>query len=149
MLLSHWVSVFSSGSLWLPQASNQTLCRQCTCVGYVRAEHWARFIPVGKWTTAHRPGPPIVRVRWVSPKVRSPQQQIHPPCGCNIKCPCTVGAPAWWAGVNCPWVTNLHLRTSVWHSSNWIEVGWLHADSMWKRYFENCGRTCFFLQLLL
>ena len=54
------------------------------------------------WGNGPLPGPPIVRVRWVSPKVRSPQQQIHPPCGCNIKCPCTVGAPAWWAGVNCP-----------------------------------------------
>ena len=46
--------------MWLPKASNQALRRQCTCVGYVRAEQWARFI---------------------------------------------------W---------NLHLRTSVWYSSNWI-----------------------------
>ena len=27
------------GPLWLPQASNQALHRQCTYVGYVRAEH--------------------------------------------------------------------------------------------------------------
>ena len=32
--------------------------------------------------------------RWVSPIVRSPQQQVHPMWGGSIKCPRTVGGPA-------------------------------------------------------
>ena len=59
--------------LWLPQALNQALCCQCTCVSYVQAEHWARFI------------------------------------------------------------SNLHLRTSVWYSSNWNRV---------DCSTEHCARLC-------
>ena len=36
------------------QALNQTLGRQCSCVGYVWLDPWASFIPVGKSTPAHR-----------------------------------------------------------------------------------------------
>ena len=43
-------------ALWLPQALNQAVRRQCTCVGYVRAKQWARLIPEGKFTPAHRSG---------------------------------------------------------------------------------------------
>ena len=51
---SHSVSSVSSVSsvnigvlhpLWLPQALNQALHRQCTSVGYIRSVQWPRFIP--------------------------------------------------------------------------------------------------------
>ena len=37
--------------------------------------------------------------------------------------PWAVGAPAWWARVDFPRVSNLHLRTSVWYSRSWIWLG--------------------------
>ena len=33
--------------------------------------------------------------------------------------------------------------------SAWAHRLWAHADSFWKRYFENCGRICFFYRLIL
>ena len=33
--------------------------------------------------------------------------------------------------------------------SAWAHRLWAHADSFWKRYFENCGRIYFFLRLIL
>ena len=33
--------------------------------------------------------------------------------------------------------------------SAWAHRLWVHADSIWKRYFENCGRGNFFLRLIL
>ena len=72
------VCLVQARSLWLPQALNQALRCQCTCVGYVRSKQWARFIPVGKLNSAHHAGAPTAReqwvapARWVSPIVRSP-----------------------------------------------------------------------------
>ena len=37
-------------------------------------------------------------------------------------CPRAMGAHAWWAGVDFPRVSNLLLRTSVWYSSNCIDL---------------------------
>ena len=68
------------------QALNQTLGRQCSCVGHVWSDPWARFIPVGKATPAHS-----APARWASPIVWSPLQHVHPPRGSSIKCSCTVG----------------------------------------------------------
>ena len=36
------VCLVQARSLWLPQALNQALRCQCTCVGYVRSKQWAR-----------------------------------------------------------------------------------------------------------
>ena len=33
--------------------------------------------------------------------------------------------------------------------SAWAQRLWAHADSFWKRYFENCGRIYFFWRLIL
>ena len=57
------------------------------------------FIPVGKSTPAHRAGAPTARerwvapARWVSPIVRSPLWQVHPPCGSTSNC----SLPEWRA----------------------------------------------------
>ena len=92
--------------------------------------------------------------RWVSPTFRSPQAEVHPLVGGSTKCPRpvggpppvairmsdsptgrglthhprAVGAPARGAGGDFPRVSNLHLRISVWYSSNWIGSGsiWSH-----------------------
>ena len=57
-----------------------------------------------------------------------PDYWTHPPLGGQTHRPQAVGAPAWWAGVNFPRVSNLHLRISVWYSRNWIGSGsiWSH-----------------------
>ena len=71
--------------LWLPQALNQALCRQCTCVGYVQAEQWARFI------------------------------------------------------------SNLHLRTSVWCSSNWNGEGRWVGPTNYVRWWDQPVSACYML----
>ena len=59
------VCLVQARSLRLPQALNQALRCRCTCVGYVRSKQWARFIPAGKSTPAHRAGAPTARGGWV------------------------------------------------------------------------------------
>ena len=68
-----------SNPLRLPQVFyNQGLSSLCRCVIYVRAEHWPRLIPVGKYTSAHRAGGPtpykgwVPPARWVSAAAASP-----------------------------------------------------------------------------
>ena len=48
--------------------------------------------------------------------------------GAVKRAPRAVGAPARWAGVDFPSVSNLHLCTSLWYSSNWIGP----SSSVWK-----------------
>ena len=54
-------------------------------------EHWARFIPVGKLTPAHRAGPPTVRGRWVCPA-------WWVSASATAACP-----PTRWGTFYCPW----------------------------------------------
>ena len=35
------------------------------------------------------------------------------------------------------------------NESAWAHSLWPHADSIWSRYFEICGRACFFLRLII
>ena len=101
---------------------------------------------------------------------------IHPPLGGSIKCPraevgpaamaielsdsptarghtlCprAVGAPARWAGVNFPRVSNLQLSISVSYSSNWIGL-WSWLQSVWRKevHFTRWnGMSDFFLHFL-
>ena len=58
-----------------PRVSRVTDVRRC------------RFDTLGKSTPAHR----AVAPRWVSPIVRSPLWQVHPPCGSTSNCFRTVG----------------------------------------------------------
>ena len=88
-----------------------------------------RFDTLGKLTPAHRAGQgrgsKKCSERWVDLLWRWRSNYLtHPPSRGTLNCSRTMGAPAHWAGVNFPRVSNLQLRTSVWYFSNWIAEHW-------------------------
>ena len=121
----------------------QVLRCQCTCVSFVRSDLWARFIPVEKLTPA-----PAFK-RWVcsravdesdspiatvaGPPTAREQYKVLRRCGWTCYSgDQSVGAPARWAGVDFSRVSNLHLRTSFWYSSNWNCKGGCKAKTLPK-----------------